>query len=768
MDFLEEIYNLKPGVLLSDEEIQEIFKCGVQGGMRRSLKTNSLVLISDKKNTLYKYSEKIGEIWPFVGMGRIGDQSTDYLQNKTLLRSNDSGIDLYFFRRELKDTEEKYTYVGKVLLADEPDELNGELDEKNNKRKVLVFPLIEVGKDEKIIDFLSRFSKYELQERGILEYSNFSLSKKSFDNLIELMEGEGIDTLTGPGGWFLSKTGFFYNPNTESKFKHGNITMNKTLYGNKIFQKQNKYLNPYFRSSIVYFDKDDLPENPLDKDDLSENPNEGSNSNILRIEHIKFNSDNIYEQIDIKLINGIERNNNPFSTLIIGPNGTGKSTILSIIQKVLLDLYYIAESKDSKSIFSTKNVNYEMSYYIGKTKYTVKRNNSKIELIRNDKIIGFNKELLPHKLIAVSYNINDKFTYQSNAEDVLDRYQYLGIKSSDNEAKIGETTRNLVQNIIISSMQNDFLKYLKNITDFINVEPKIRIIFDTAGNKSIINEINKENVESLQKKYTTNQKKLRKNNYLNIIEFQEIEDFIKNRNLNTSIFKVTEKSIIVDFDLFFYKEYEKFFDELNIIWHLYQIGIFKMPIVKLKKENFFRLEHASSGEAQYFSTMVNILAKIKPNSVILIDEPETSLHPNWQYKYIYGVNTIFEKFPSSHFIMASHSHFLISDLEVGSSSIISMDRKTINSDVEVKLHDEDTFGWAVEDVLFNIFRLPTNRNYYVADEIDKILFDISLGNVNQEKLEEIKGFKEIYQKMKKSDPLREVLELIFEKVGINV
>jgi 5-methylcytosine-specific restriction enzyme A len=39
---------LRAGQVLSNQEIVNIFKCSNQGGMRRSLKTNTLVLISDR------------------------------------------------------------------------------------------------------------------------------------------------------------------------------------------------------------------------------------------------------------------------------------------------------------------------------------------------------------------------------------------------------------------------------------------------------------------------------------------------------------------------------------------------------------------------------------------------------------------------------------------------------------------------------------------------------------------------------------------------
>lgn len=46
--------DLDYGDIISNNEIVEIFKCGNMGGMRRSHKTNTLVLICDHTKSLYE------------------------------------------------------------------------------------------------------------------------------------------------------------------------------------------------------------------------------------------------------------------------------------------------------------------------------------------------------------------------------------------------------------------------------------------------------------------------------------------------------------------------------------------------------------------------------------------------------------------------------------------------------------------------------------------------------------------------------------------
>ncbi|OPX93868.1 MAG: hypothetical protein A4E59_02489 [Syntrophorhabdus sp. PtaB.Bin027] len=45
---------LTKGQIINNKDLQSIFQCSTQGGMRRSHRTNTLVIISDHTKGLYK------------------------------------------------------------------------------------------------------------------------------------------------------------------------------------------------------------------------------------------------------------------------------------------------------------------------------------------------------------------------------------------------------------------------------------------------------------------------------------------------------------------------------------------------------------------------------------------------------------------------------------------------------------------------------------------------------------------------------------------
>lgn len=129
-----------PGLNLADKvtnaDIVRIFACGNMGGMRRSKKTGTLVIISDETKGLYRDEWQRG-VLHYTGMGKTGNQVLKGNQNATLYYSNSNGIEVHLFEVMEKTV---YTYRGVVVLAEEPYQAE-QPDDRGNFRKVWIFPL---------------------------------------------------------------------------------------------------------------------------------------------------------------------------------------------------------------------------------------------------------------------------------------------------------------------------------------------------------------------------------------------------------------------------------------------------------------------------------------------------------------------------------------------------------------------------------------------------------------------------------------------------
>lgn len=166
--------SLKIGQVLTNDELMKEFSVANSGGMRRSLKNNVLVIISDHTKGLYD-DKYYGNELHYTGMGMKGDQELYKQQNKTLAESNKNGVDVHLF--EVFKAKE-YIYRGMVKLCKEPYQ-EIQLDKNNNERTVWIFPLIIIDSED-IIDS----SVYDIcYENKIKEIKK--MSRKNLERLVK-------------------------------------------------------------------------------------------------------------------------------------------------------------------------------------------------------------------------------------------------------------------------------------------------------------------------------------------------------------------------------------------------------------------------------------------------------------------------------------------------------------------------------------------------------------------------------------------------------
>ena len=105
--------------------------------MRRSRRTNALVIVSDHATKDYYKDTWIDGLLHYEGMGLTGDQRIEFAQNKTLNESQTNGVKVYLFEVLTKG---QYTYRGEVKLIDKPY-TGKQMDINKMMRNVWIFPI---------------------------------------------------------------------------------------------------------------------------------------------------------------------------------------------------------------------------------------------------------------------------------------------------------------------------------------------------------------------------------------------------------------------------------------------------------------------------------------------------------------------------------------------------------------------------------------------------------------------------------------------------
>lgn len=336
-----------------------------------------------------------------------------------------------------------------------------------------------------------------------------------------------------------------------------------------------------------------------------------------------------------------------FISLIIGENGVGKSFLLKSLVEIFLFLEKIPVFQRKPKYRYEKFV---LEYFLGDDLFSIQRNSGvEIYYKKNKELIDYEDLVLPQRMLAVSFMVNDKFFFSKNDKKSI--YKYLGVRASTNSTYTSSITNNIIQYLIYAVNSG----YLRQIEEMLSL-----IKFDS---------------------------------YLEI-EYKDPKS------------KIVFKDYIIDFED----------EEVPNIADIEGIN----PTVYFKKENErITFDLCSSGEKHILFAFSGILTHIKDNSLVLIDEPEISLHPEWQIQYISTLNKLFSRYKNCHFIIASHSHYFVSNLQPSTSSIVAFRREERESKAE--LINYSTFAWSAENIIYNVFGVRTTRNYYFENDLASLL-----------------------------------------------
>lgn len=486
-----------------------------------------------------------------------------------------------------------------------------------------------------------------------------------------------------------------------------------------------------------------------------------------------------------------------YTTVIIGANGTGKSNLFRIIIELLKELNDLSRGKNrSYNVDGNFNLKFSVNGDIFEYANIVSERESKENsnepekgnpafLLRNGKKIDFELAQFPLAIVANSIMLTDKFPFfrkekNKNGEQVeaFPRYKYLGVRNIPQSASTRAYVRRTVEFIIEQFEKKDsnksgFISALKRATDFLELDNSIDIYYYTSNNaKFFRGDLTPEGLdayfEPIREKYPKPEDNppFKLNQYLKIKEdrklLQSICDFCNKLVNEDKLEKLPYKySSIrkITYNLIEPKLFERLNAEYPMLEHLRQLGMISSPEIELKRAGGYSLQESSSGEYHFFSSIVGLMATVKPtNSLVLIDEPEISLHPNWQMKYLSFLRELFghSEYATCHILVATHSHFLISDLKGDSSKIIGLKRTGREIEIIDMPKGIDTYGWSAEDVLYKIFGLRTTRNHYMEVDMRELLHSISEKKQNKAELEVIiKRLESV--KLNNEDPLNLII-----------
>lgn len=445
----------------------------------------------------------------------------------------------------------------------------------------------------------------------------------------------------------------------------------------------------------------------------------------------------------ISLVKNDQDPSGNFFSLIIGNNGTGKSRILSSIAR-----YFVNEIKErgQRQFFS------------------------------ND----YNFNRLPSKIIAVTNSISDKFPMDDSFRPSLSsnstlfyrdfRYNYLGTRNRSNSYSNKSLMYRALDILFENYSEIDISKIYRHVFKYLDYEPILKIEYQISSklfkytDGDITPNILLDFLDNQTSNNRYNNSSSSRLNEIAQVKIDEICDLINSQSFRKGeiLINFSEKNILrMNNNKLIYNDNVQTYNLLGVLKRLELIRGLQIKVYK-KGGSEFDFNEASSGEANVMSTLIALIPLIQDNSLILIDEPEISLHPLWQAQYINLLDNIFSYYSGCHVIIASHSHFLVTDLPPNRSSVISLENR--KGRISSNIIEKSTYGWSAEDILLNVFNMPSTRNFYLSQLISSALEKLADNGNARSDLNILKSkLSEFYPLLKDNDPLKKVILLILEE-----
>ncbi|PNA02068.1 ATP-binding protein [Pseudomonas sp. FW305-BF6] len=372
------------------------------------------------------------------------------------------------------------------------------------------------------------------------------------------------------------------------------------------------------------------------------------------------------------------------------------------------------------------------------------------------------------KVIAVSTSPFDKFPNPRNrsSNTAKANYRYVGMRSegiyqsSNSVSLISSAAKGLLEKLSVENGAHN----LTAVFDALNFRPVADFILKPGYLKGSRNAYDTSRVEGTS--LAIELRRLEREHSIEVDEryFELLENLHYGRLLEVLEAMVTVNKILttrkaIELSADFSRstltigEYQAGRSIILAVLILLEVGLMRLMDITLEKVGFgpLSLKKASSGEQCLLVLILGIAGHINDNSLVLIDEPEISLHPRWQEEFMELLISSFASYQDCQFIIATHSPQIIARLRGRGCYIASLSRG--------ELYDAEEFHDKSADFqLAELFDAPGIMNEYISrlafNLLAKVKHSKEVTVSSQTDLSRLLQFKD---QLEESDPVKELI-----------
>lgn len=494
----------------------------------------------------------------------------------------------------------------------------------------------------------------------------------------------------------------------------------------------------------------------------------------FRLKSLEIIGHPVLQDINIQFCDDDNLSDSFYTTCVIGPNGTGKSHLVSAIAMVFTDINRILNNEKRRTGY-----NFIVKYYLYGDLYCISSirkfgrfsyyevSESHFDYLyaeKNGNRINLGDLFLPNRIIASTMTTTDKFLAKTD-----NFYRYRGIR---NESSVSTTgTRTIIRKTVSSlieciSSKNTFHDELRLLLNKLGLEEHLFISYGMRYKDIFLYpDITSDQIRHIFNNWSEyftsrNTPPWGYQNFINTIQYDSIALEATAHFLSKKAVNNRHSWSVVKYDLM--DNPTEFQNDALAIKTLTQLDLLSFPSISVVKNgSYFGMENSSSGETHLLCQFVGIMSDIQNESLILIDEPENSSHPDWQMNYIGWLKEIFRDYSNCHFIIATHSPLILANLKASESTIVRLSRDSMNSISDEGGMRNGCYSWTVDEILKEVMKMKSThtKEYNIAmSEFECALYEED-GN------KALKAFNQLKSMIR---PENELLELLtIQMIGLN-
>ncbi len=198
------------------------------------------------------------------------------------------------------------------------------------------------------------------------------------------------------------------------------------------------------------------------------------------------------------------------------------------------------------------------------------------------------------------------------------------------------------------------------------------------------------------------------------------------------------------------------------IFNVVELKFFPAQVRQPTADDGVSVDDLSSGQLQMLNSLLNLALCVKDDTLVLIDEPENSLHPEWQRDYVSLLRRTLACAKRCHVVIATHSPLVASGVQSSEGSLIGLKRSEEDGSLEI-VPSETVHGWLPSTVLEERFDMETVRAPELSNAVAAALELLKTKGADKVRLRQACGaLKELLKELPPDDVIAPAIEAIIE------